>query len=90
MAEITVEFIKGEKYLTWYSDDFATIRHMKKLQEENPNDVVVVNENEDSMLIHVPVKWFREPRPKIKREMTDEQRLAARERLAEARNMKYR
>ena len=22
MAEVSVEFIKGEKYLTWYSDDF--------------------------------------------------------------------
>ena len=81
MAEVTVEFIKGDKYLTWYSDDFATIRHMKKLHAENPADVVVVNEDEDSMLIHVPVSWFREPKPKAKREMTEEQRLAAAERM---------
>lgn len=81
MAEVTVEFIKGDKYLTWYSDDFAIIRHMKKLQAENPTDVVVVNEDEDSMLIHVPVSWFREPKPKAKREMTEEQRLAAAERM---------
>lgn len=81
MAEVTVEFIKGDKYLTWYSDDFATIRHMKKLQAKNPADVVVVNEDEDSMLIHVPVSWFREPKPKAKREMTEEQRLAAAERI---------
>ena len=81
MAEVTVEFIKGDKYLTWYSDDFATIRHMKKLQAETPADVVVVNEDEDSMLIHVPVSWFREPKPKAKREMTEEQRLAAAERM---------
>ena len=81
MAEVTVEFIKGDKYLTWYSDDFATIRHMKKLQAEKPADVVVVNEDEDSMLIHVPVSWFREPKPKAKREMTEEQRFAAAERM---------
>ena len=54
---------------------------MKKLQAENPADVVVVNEDEDSMLIHVPVSWFREPKPKAKREMTEEQRLAAAERM---------
>lgn len=90
MAEVTVEFIKGDKYLTWYSDDFATIRHMKKLQAENPADVVVVNEDEDSMLIHVPVSWFREPKPKAKREMTEEQRLAAAERLANVRSLKHR
>lgn len=88
MAEVTVEFIKGDKYLTWYSDDFATIRHMKKLQAENPADVVVVNEDEDSMLIHVPVSWFREPKPKVKREMTEEQRLAAQIRMKNARGSK--
>lgn len=89
MAEVAVEFIKGDKYLTWYSDDFATIRHMKKLQAENPTDVVVVNEDEDSMLIHVPASWFREPKPKVKREMTEEQRLAAAERLAKVRSLKH-
>lgn len=89
MAEVTVEFIKGDKYLTWYSDDFATIRHMKKLQSENPTDVVVANEDEDSMLIYVPVSWFREPKPKAKREMTEEQRLAAVERLAKVRSLKH-
>ena len=46
MAEVSVEFIKGEKYLTWYSDDFATIRHIKKLQSGYPDDVVVVAEDE--------------------------------------------
>ena len=81
MAEISVEFIKGEKYLTWYSDDFATIRHIKKLQSEYPNDVVVVAEDESSIVVHVPVNWFREPKPKAKREMTEEQRLAAAERM---------
>ena len=81
MAEISVEFIKGEKYLTWYSDDFATIRHIKKLQSEYPNDVVVVAEDESSIVVHVPVSWFREPKPRAKREMTEEQRLAAAERM---------
>ena len=81
MAEVSVEFIKGEKHLTWYSDDFATIRHIKKLQSEYPNDVVVVAEDESSIVVHVPVSWFREPKPKAKREMTEEQRLAAAERM---------
>lgn len=89
MAEVSVEFIKGEKYLTWYSDDFATIRHIKKLQSEYPNDVVVVAEDESSIVVHVPVNWFREPKPKAKREMTEEQRLAAAERLAKGRSLKH-
>ena len=90
MAEVSVEFIKGDKHLTWYSDDFATVRHMKKLQEENPNDVTVIAEDENSLLIHIPVKWFREPRPKIKREMTDEQREAARARMSEVARSRHR
>lgn len=89
MAEVSVEFIKGEKYLTWYSDDFATIRHIKKLQSEYSNDVVVVAEDESSIVVHVPVSWFREPKPKAKREMTEEQRLAAAERLAKGRSLKH-
>lgn len=89
MAEVSVEFIKGEKYLTWYSDDFATIRHIKKLQSEYPNDVVVVAEDESSIVVHVSVSWFREPKPKAKREMTEEQRLAAAERLAKGRSLKH-
>lgn len=89
MAEVSVEFIKGEKYLTWYSDDFATIRHIKKLQCEYPNDVEVVAEDENSMVVHVPVSWFREPKPKARREMTEEQRLAAAERLAKVRSLKH-
>lgn len=84
MAEVSVEFIKGEKYLTWYSDDFAIIRHMKKLQEENPDDVTVIAEDENSLLIHGPVKWFREPKPK--RKMSDEQREAMSVRLEKARS----
>ena len=88
MAEVTVEFIKGENYLTWYSDDFATIRHMKKLQEDYPDDVKVISEEDNSMVIHVPVKWFREPKSKAKREMTEEQRLAAQIRMKNARNSK--
>lgn len=89
MAEVSVEFIKGEKYLTWYSDDFATIRHIKKLQSGYPDDVVVVAEDESSIVVHVPVSWFREPKPKAKREMTEEQRLAAAERLAKGRSLKH-
>lgn len=88
MAEVTVEFVKGEKYLTWYSDDFATIRHMKKLRDEYPDEVYIVAEEDDYMTMHVPINWFREPKPKAKREMTEEQRLAAKERLANARSLK--
>ena len=88
MAEVSVEFIKGEKHLTWYSDDFTIIRHIKKLQENNPNDVIVVSEDDNSILVHVPISWFREPKPKIRREMTEEQRLAAQIRMKNARSSK--
>ena len=90
MPEVSVEFIKGEKYLTWYSDDFSTIRHMKKLQEDYPDDVKVIAEDDNSMVVHMPVKWFREPKPKVKREMTDTQREAARIRMSEVARSRHR
>lgn len=85
MAEVSVEFIKGEKHMTWYSDDFATIRRMKKLREEFPEDVTTLNEDDESLLLHIPISWFREPKPRTKRTMSEEQRAAAKERLAYAR-----
>ena len=89
MAEVAVEFIKGEKYLTWYSDDYYTVRHMRKLCEDYPDDVQIISDDEESMLIHAPISWFREPKPKTKRVMTEEQRAAAAERLRLAREKSH-
>lgn len=80
MAETCVEYIKGEPYLTWYSDESKWANRIRQLAADNA-DVQIVSDNGESVLAHCPVSWFKPPKPPIKRNMTDEQRKAASERM---------
>lgn len=80
MAETSVEYIKGEQYLTWYSDEPKWIGRIRRLAEDNA-DVRIINDSGDSVLAHCPISWFKPPKPPIKRNMTEEQRQAAAERM---------
>ena len=85
MAETSVEYIKGENYLTWYSDDPKWVNRIRQLASDNA-DVQIVNDDGDGVLAHCPVSWFKPPKPPIKRNMTDEQRQAAAERMKNMRS----
>ena len=78
MAETAVEYIKGENYLTWYSDDPKWVNRIRQLAADNA-EVHIINDDGESVLAHCPVSWFKSPKPPIKRNMTDEQRQAAAE-----------
>lgn len=80
MAETSVEYIKGENYLTWYSDDPKWVNRIRKLASDNA-DVQIVSDDGEGVLAHCPVSWFKPPKSPIKRNMTDEQRKAAAERM---------
>ena len=80
MAETAVEYIKGENYLTWYSDDPKWVNRIRQLAADNA-EVHIINDDGESVLAHCPVSWFKPPKPPIKRNMTDEQRQAAAERM---------
>lgn len=80
MVETAVDYIKGESCLAWYSSDPKWVNRMRELAADNA-DVQIVKDGGDSMLIHCPVSWFKPPKPPIKRNMTDEQRKAASERM---------
>ena len=85
MAETAVEYIKGEPYLTWYSDEPKWMSRMRQIAADNA-DVQIVKDGGDSMLVHCPVSWFKPPKPPIKRNMTEEQRKAASERMKNMKN----
>ena len=85
MAETAVEYIKGENYLTWYSDDPKWVNRIRQMATDNV-EVQIVNDDDESVLAHCPVSWFKPPKPPIKRNMTDEQRKAAAERMKNARD----
>ena len=80
MAETSVEYIKGERYLTWYSDEPKWANRIRQLAADNA-DVNIISDDGEGVLAHCPVSWFKPPKPPIKRNMTDEQRQAAAERM---------
>ena len=85
MAETTVEYIKGERYLTWYSDEPKWANRIRQLAADNA-DVNIISDDGEGVLAHCPVSWFKPPKPPIKRNMTDEQRQAAAERMKNMRS----
>lgn len=86
--ETSVEFYSDAKYLTWYSSETKYVNKMKKLLEEYPNDVELVHEDEISMMVHVPKKWFKAPNIPRTRVLTEEQKQQAAERLKKIREDK--
>lgn len=85
MAETSVEYIKGERYLTWYSDEPKWANRIRQLAADNA-DVNIISDDGEGVLAHCPVSWFKPPKPPIKRNMTDEQRQAAAERMKNIRS----
>ena len=86
MAETCVEYIKGESYLTWYSDELKWVNRIRRLAADNA-DVQIVSDDGESIIAHCPVSWFKPPKPPIKSNMTDEQRKAASERMKNIRGV---
>ena len=85
MAETSVEYIKGERYLTWYSDEPKWANRIRQLAADNA-DVYIISDDGEGVLAHFPVSWFKPPKPPIKRNMTDEQRQAAADRMKNMRS----
>lgn len=86
MQETCVEFVRGEPTLSWYSSDSKWIARMVQLANERPDEVEIVYKDEEGLMAHCPVSWFKPPKPPIKRNMTAEQRQAAAERMKNARD----
>lgn len=85
MSETSVEYIKGERYLTWYSDDPKWVNRIRRLAADDA-EVQIVSDDGDGVLAHCPVSWFKPPKSPIKRNMTNEQRQAAADRMKNMRS----
>ena len=86
-TENMVEFISGTRTATVTFTNQKHINRMKKLYEERKDDFKYFKENTDgSICAKIPLKWIRiNPGSKEGRIMTEEQKEAARIRLANAR-----
>ena len=86
-TENMVEFISGTRTATVTFTNKKHINRIKKLYEERKDDFKYFIENPDgSVCAKIPLKWIKiNPGSKEKRVMTEEQKEAARIRLAKAR-----
>lgn len=75
-----IEFLKNDKTAVVTFSQGKYITKIKKLAEKYPDECKIVAENNDgSILAHIPVNWVKISR--IKREISEEQRLQSAERL---------
>ena len=86
--ENVLEFISGARTVTVSFTNQKHINRIKKLYEERKDDFKYFHENTDgSICAKIPLKWLKlNPGSKNGRVMTEEQKEAARVRLANARN----
>ena len=86
--ENVLEFISGARTVTVSFTNQKHINRIKKLYEERKDDFKYFHENTDgSICAKIPLKWIKlNPGSKNGRVMTEEQKEAARIRLANARN----
>jgi U3 small nucleolar ribonucleoprotein component len=84
MNENVIEWLKGQNRVTVTLSQGRYISKVKKLAEKYPDEVEVVAENKDgSIVAHVPLRYIKISRPK---EMTEEQKQKAAERLQRVRS----
>ena len=86
--ENCIEFLSGERSAVVSFTNKKHINRIKKLYEERKDDFKYFHENTDgSICAKIPLKWIKlNPGSKNGRVMTEEQKEAARVRMANARN----
>ena len=86
--ENCIEFLSGERSAVVSFTNKKHINRIKKLYEERKDDFKYFHENTDgSICAKIPLKWIKiNSGSKTGRVMTEEQKEAARVRLANARN----
>ena len=88
--ENVVEFLSGQRTCTVTFTNQKHVNRMKKLYEERKEDFKYFHINADgSVCAKIPLKWLKlNAGSKEKREMTEEQKEALRQRFAASRQKK--
>ena len=90
MAETCIDYVRGEKFITYFSNDAAEMRYMETLFGlEGVERVFDERDKEEGGIeLRIPKSWYRRPKPPTKRNFTEEQREAMAERMKKAREDK--
>lgn len=88
MYETTVDRVEGETFLYYCTSEKKFRNRLRKQMEQYPDEIEVRYDDGTTLDVKLPISWFREPKPPIKRNpMTEEQRAAAIARLQKAKNV---
>ena len=85
--ETAFDYLSCDSYASFSTTETKWIRKIKSLQQSHPDDIQIIRETEDGILVHIPKSWMKISPPR-KMTLTDEQRLAAGERMKNARKNK--
>lgn len=83
--ETVVEYIKGDKTITVSSTDVVWAKRIKKLWEQDKDNISIVENEDGSVCAHFPKEYFKLSKPRSRSGMSEEQKQAAAERLKMAR-----
>ena len=85
--ETAFDYLSCDSYASFSTTETKWILKIKSLQQSHPDDIQIIRETEDGILVHIPKSWMKISPPR-KMTLTDEQRLAAGERMKNARKNK--
>ena len=85
--ETAFDYLSCDTHATFYTSESKWMRKIKSLQQSHPNEITIINESEDGIMVHIPKSWMKITPPR-KMTLTDEQREAAKQRMANARKSK--
>lgn len=89
MTETSILRCSDFNYCEYGTNEIKLVNQLRKYAKEYPDEVQIIKENEDGYVYaHISYNWFKGIRPPVKRNLTDEQREAAKERLKKAREKK--
>lgn len=88
--ETGIEYISTDNYATFFSSETKWINKILKYHEQCPAEIKIIHHpenNDGAILAHIPKSWLKISPPK-KVNLSEEQRAAARDRMASARQKK--
>ena len=84
IKETSIERIQGETFCTVFTSELKFINQIKKWAQKQPDKILIVVENDDgSILAHIPNEWFNFVGPKKQYNLSQEQREARAARMRE-------
>lgn len=84
-----VEFLTNQKTMCVSFSQKKWVTRIKKLADSYPDDVEIIAVNTDgSITAHIPTSWLKISPKRKGREFTEEEKVAAAERLEKARKKK--